>query len=517
MTWIDATDRYNSKLENMDDVVLRLILSAYPPDRTSKALTFYPDPAEQGRLVGDLGNKEKLPWNDRRLAWARLCLPITTKAKTPQLAKHWPLSESVLKYKINPVADDLIEPTTSTIEPEKRAFYTSLAGVPLHFPRPPRESEEEQLKQVIQPTKPTLSGWLPFRVRTTAIFGHVLHLDNQYVTASIKEGPDGISTSRRTVSPLLPPVTGMDFPARVPDTSPKNMTSLIIMRFIPTFLTPSTTPDGPAPTLELRIKATDEEIIGIDSLRAIAHTHVADICLPGDHVDVRATQRLVAELPGNKLDTTEGMQPLTQFLHDALLEIGQGRLITPPVIDGLGLPSWLFYAPETDIQSPFLRSRVLAELYDATKAASAPADGSKPKKASKKAKKPTNRSTKAPAACSPYDKSANALTPTSYIFSGLEVHRSVETSYDGWKLSYKSVEAGGGGGRRAELELEAAPSADKDMRREGARIDAGAWLRSVYKLATGQVAKEKKGDEDAEGVEESEKATSIVKWVADKS
>ncbi|KAJ4410586.1 hypothetical protein N0V82_009208 [Gnomoniopsis sp. IMI 355080] len=522
VTWIDATDRQNSKLENMDDIVLRLILSAYPPVRTSKALTVYPDPAEQGRLVGDMVNKEKLPWNDRRLAWARLCLPITNKAKTPQLAKHWPLSESLLKYKIEPVvddlvADDLIEPNTSTIKPERRAFYTSLAGVPLHFPRPPRESEEEQLKQVIQPTKPTLSGWLPFRVRTTAIFGHVLHLNNQYITASIKEGTDAVSTSRRTVSALLPPITFMDFPAGVPYKSPKNKTSLIIMRFIPTFLTPSSTPDGPAPSLELRIKATDEEIIGIDSLRAIAHTHVADICLPGDHVDVRATQRLVAELPGNKLDTTEGMQPLNQFLKDAVLEVGQGRLITPPGLDGLGLPSWLFYAPETDTQSPFLRSRVLAELYDAAKAASAPPDGSKPKKASKKAKKPTNPTMPVPAAHSPYETPANALTPTSYIFSGLEVHQSVETSYDGWKLSYKSVEAGGGGGRRAELELEAVPSADKDVRREGARIDAGAWLRSVYKLATGRVAKEKKADEEAEGAGETEKAMSIVKWVADKS
>ncbi|KAJ4386675.1 hypothetical protein N0V93_009573 [Gnomoniopsis smithogilvyi] len=513
VTWIDTADRYNSKLEDASDVVLRLILSAYPPTRTSKALTVYPDPAEQGRLIEDVGNRDKLPWNDRRMTWARLCLPITTKAKTPQLAKHWPLSEAMLKYKIEPVADDLVEPT-STIDPKKRAFYTSLAGVPLAFPRPPCESEEEQLRQLIQPTKPTLSGWLPFRVRTNAIFGHVLHLNNQHVTASIKEGTDAVSTSRRTVSPLIPPVTGMDLPAWVPYTSPKYMTSLLIMRFTPTSLPSS---DGPAPNLELRIKATDEEIIGIDSLRAIAHTHVSDICLPGEHVDVRATQRLVAELPGYHLDTTEGMQPLIQFLKDACLEIGRGRLITPPVLDGLGLPSWMFYAPETDTQSPFLRSRVLAELYDAAKAASKPADGSKPKKASKKAKKPAKLSTPAPAAHSPYTTYANALTPTSYIFSGLEVHRHVETSYDGWKLSYTSVEAGAGGGRRAELELEAVPSGDKDVRREGSRIDAGAWLRSVYKLATGRVAKGKKGDEGAEGVEESEKAISVVKWVADKT
>lgn len=452
------------------------------------------------------------------MAWARLCLPTTTKAKTAQLAKHWPLSESMLKYKIEPVAEDLIEPT-STIEPKKREFYTSLGGVPLSFPRPQYESEEEQLRQVIQPTKPTLSGWLPFRVRTNAIFGHVLHLNNQYAAASIKEGTDAASTSRRSLSPLIPPVTGMDLPAWVPYKTPKFITSLIIMRFTPTSsdLTPFSTSDGPAPTLELRIKATDEQIFGIDSLRAIAHTHVSDICLPGDHVDVRATQRLVAELPGRNIDTTEGMQPLVQFLNDSHLEMDKGRLVVPPVLDGLRLPSWLFYAPESDTQSPFLRSRVLAELYDAAKPASASADGSKPKKASKKAKKPPKDSTPAPAAHNPYTPAANALTSTSYIFAGLEIHRTADTSYDGWKLSYTSVEAGAGGGRRAELELEAVPSGDRDVRRDGSRIDAGAWLRSMYNLATGRMAKGKKGDDGAEGVEESEKATNLVKWVADKA
>lgn len=513
MTWIDTAERHNSQLEDTSDIVLRLLLSAYPSTRTTQALTVYPDPTEQGRLVEDNGNKDKLPWNDRRIAWARLCLPIGTKAKTPQLAKRWPLSESMLRYKIEPVTDDLIEPT-STIAPKKRAFYTSLAGVPLGFPRPPRESEREQLKQILQPTRPTLSGWLPFRARTNAIFGHVLHLNNQYAAASIKALTDAAPTSRRTVSPLIPAVTGLDLPAWVPYKTPKYMTSLIIMRFIPTSANASpSTADAPAPTLELRLKATDEDIIGIDSLRAIAHTHLADVCLPSEHVDIRATQRLVAELPGHQLDRTKGMQPLTQFLKDAQLKLGKGRLVTPPVLDGLGLPSWMFYAPEKDIQSPFLRSRVLAELYDASKADKT--DGSKPKKPSKKAKKPTSATA---AAYSPYEPNANTLTPTSYIFSGLEVHRTVETSYDGWKLLYRSIEAGAGGGRRAELDLEAVPSGDKDVRRQEPRINADAWLRSVYKLATGRVAKGKKGDEGAEeDVEESERATSLVKWVADKS
>lgn len=419
-----------------------------------------------------------------------------------------------MKYMVRQEDDDLTLPM-STIEPKIEAFYNSLAGVPLGFPKPPKKP---QLEEESPTTQPTPSGWKPFRVRSDAVFGHILHLNDDSVGSAIHEGTEAMSSSLRTLNPVIPPVKEMDIPGWVPYKVPAYMTSLILMRFVPD------SPDPLAPQLELRIKTTDDEIIGLHSLRAIAHTTVSDILLPAEQVDVRATQRLVAELPGNKIDGTEGMQPLLQFLRDAKLKMAQGRLVTPPRVSKLGLPKWMFYRPEVDVDSPFLSKKAQQRMLELAAAAAATAkdaatttiarDGSvaKSKSSSEEesltaSKKTTNLSTAAAAKESlpttpyapatkggilppsymeqRYDERFNVLRPVSYMFAGLELHRSLETTYDGWTLSYTSIEAGHGGGRRAELSLEAVPGGDRDLRRQPDMIDSLRFMRSVYKLARG--------------------------------
>lgn len=462
-------------------------------------------------------------WSDRRLAWARLCSPLTYKAQLAQRTQRiqtWPLEENLLKYKIEPVTDDYIE-RKSEIKKKTHAYMisrtTRMAGVPLSFPRPRRYSEEQLLAEVTQPTKPTLSGWMPFRVRTQAVFGHVLHINHKKAAADLKEkGTDALAASRRTLNPLIPPITEMHLPGWVPYREERQMTSLIVMRFNP--FNPSLEPTSEAtpslaPTLELRLRASDNHILSIESLRAIAHTHVADMCLPSEYVDVRVTQRLVAELPGAVLDRAPGMEPLMQFLQDSYLEPAKGRLITPPVLNDLVLPQWLFYAPEADLQSTFLRKNVLGALYDATKAAATAADTESPtkKKASKRPKKDAASFLVAPPH-NPYLEAANAPhpTPTSYFFAGLEVHRSTETAYDGWQLVYTSIEAGGGGGRRAELALVARPAVDTALRLPAEAVGGAAWLKSVYRLAAGRARSMSKRERE-EVVDEGSKG--LVRWV----
>lgn len=434
------------------------------------------------------------------------------------------MRETLLKYKIEPDTDDYIERKSKTKE-KVRAYsmtrHATMAGVPLTFPRPRALTEEQLLDETMQPTKPTLSGWLPFRVRTQAVFGHVLHINHKNAQAELREkGTDSLTASRRALSPIIPPVTEMALPGWVPYRSERSVTAFIVMRFNP-FLDPSAATAGApntAPTLELRLSASDDEVVAIDSLRAIVHTHVADICLPSEVVDVRATQRLVAELPGDKLDSTPGLKPLAQFLQDSYLEPAQGRLITPPVLNGLALPQWLFYAPEVDLQSSFLRKPVLGALYDAAKAAT---DGSSPstdtaltkKKPSKKPKKSAKTNPLlATTPHNPYLESANAPhpTPISYLFAGLEVHRPIETAYDGWKLTYTSIEAGAGGGRRAELALTARPAADTSLRRPMETLDAAAWLKSVYRLAAGKAGQTSRREDADEELDAGLKG--VVRW-----
>lgn len=394
------------------------------------------------------------------MQWARLCLPLGTDP--PDVSSIWPLShQNTLKYDVRPEAEDLILPT-STIQPKKEAFYASLAGVPLAFPKPSKEPQPEAKEP--EATKPTPSSWLPYRVRTNAVFGHIVNLKSPNVANSIHESTDVLASSSRALSPLIPPVSEMTIPAWVPYKIPMYMTSLILMRFAPY------PPNHLAPHLELRIKATDNAIIELDSLRAVAHTHVSDILLPAERVDIRATQRVVAELPGQKIDNTEGMQPLRQFLHDAELEVAEGRLVTPPRIEDLGLPEWMFYQPETDAQSPLLNGAVRRRLLEEAAAA---------EKTNSRSKTHDTDTLDA------YDPASNALRTTSYVFTGLELHRPLETTYDGWRLLYTSVEAGQGGGRRAELSLDAIPGGDRELRRNADGVDAAKFLRSVYRLARG--------------------------------
>lgn len=383
-----------------------------------------------------------------------------------------------MKYAIRPTEEDLNLPT-STIEPKKRAFYDSLEGEPLAIPKPPREPEQEPQEQ--RRTQTTPSGWLPFMTRTDAIFGHILHPRPDATTNSLQNGISALATYPRALIPLIPPINELNLTSWVPYSTPSYMTSIVLLRFIPYSSDPTRPVDPLAPHLELRIKATDEDIIGIDSLRAVAHTHVSDVLLPVEQVDVRVTQKVVAELPGEQVDAVEGLQPLLQFLQDAKLEMAKGRLYTPPRLHDLGLPRWMFYRPEADPASPFMHTPARRRLEQQATGTSSSTTG--PNTVSPA---PYDSDTNLPSYAEQHrDPIYNELRTGSYAFAGLELRRPLETTFDGWRLTYTSVEAGQGGGRRAELALEAVPGADRELRRGPDDIDAQRFIRSVYKLARG--------------------------------
>lgn len=332
----------------------------------------------------------------------------------------------------------------------------------------PEATEYQQTPLDAAPTPP--KGWSPFRVRTKAVFGHILHLFQPDWTHAVDTAIPSIKAladSPRTISPLIPPVSKMDLKGWIPYNVPSNMSSMVVMRFVPSNDTSdashSNEQTNPAPLLELCMKASDEDIIAIDCLRAVARTQVSDVLFPTEVVDVRTTQRLEAELPGAEFEYAEGMAPLTTFLADSYLSIREGKLLTPPQITGLGLPQWMF----RDNHHEFIaHKKSLA--------------GSKPEE---KEEKPEEKLEEKPEKLEESEESP--LRPTSYVFAGLEVHRTLETVYDGWKLTYASIEAGQGGGRRAELTLEGRPGYDKDLRRTEEQVSSQEFLQSVYTLVRG--------------------------------
>lgn len=449
-------------------------------------MSVYPDVKGKGKLVEDIGSQDKLSWIDRRNKWARLHLPIGTKSRA---TKARSLNEDILKYNVQVTPEDLILPS-SVYEIKVNDFYESLnktiPSPPLGLPRKAPQDAKEPAHDGPQPTKPTISGWLPYTVRTSATFGRVLHLNNSNVAQSFLRGANSLDTadSPRAFNPLIPSVADMNLRSWVPYHNPPTMTNIVVLRFIPDSQDPEHPNDPLAPHLELRLKASDDEIIEMESLRAIAHTDTADILLPSEHVDVRLTQRVVAELPGSELSINEGMAPLRDFLISSRLDMARGSLKTPSRVENLGLPLWMFYRPDVDTGAQFL-SPAARKQYPAPSTSDRPLS-----EIFSKAIIPQAEIQNAGVDVKTYKEARrfrafNAFRPTSYIFAGIELHRPTETTYQGWRLNYTSIQAGQGGGRRAELSLDAVPSRDKDARRKGEDVDARQFMRSVYMLATG--------------------------------
>lgn len=445
-------------------MTFRLLLTAHTPARTSNNLTVYsPDPESNGKLFEDHSNKDNLPWTDRRKEWARLCLPLTSKK--PRTAKSWPLTTDVLPFKIEPTVEDLALPT-SIYQGKLDKFYQTVG--PIGLPRLEEEQSKEQTsEQESEATGATPSGWRPFKITTNAAFGHVLHLNESKLAENIAGShiSSSLASRLRTFAPLIPPVAGLDLPGWTPYDGAKHRASTILMRFVPySEDTESIIHTERAPPLELRLSGDYDKVTGIHSLRAINKTSISDILLPAEHVDVRTTQLEYAELPPATIDSTEGMGPLLEFLNKSRLEIAEGKLVTPPRLHNLGLPRWLLAPPPASIATSNISARAKRK-----KAAAAAAAG--------KGQPPQHL---------PHTPEGNEIRRTSYVFAGLELQYAVETTYDGWKLVYTSIEAGAGGGRRAELSLEAVPGYDVDLRRRKEAINSTFFLRSVYQLATGQ-------------------------------
>ncbi|RKU45400.1 hypothetical protein DL546_004959 [Coniochaeta pulveracea] len=250
-------------------------------------------------------------------------------------------------------------------------------------------------------------GWLSQPQATTrAIFGHVLHKEppaQSYHSTESKhtKQDDTLPTDQlkpdldRTLVPIIPPLTSIAaLTAQSKHTTPSDTT--IVMRFLPISSKPSPKPSSsiPMPSLELILSSdpsTPEDDLTISSLRATTSVSTHDILLPSQPVDIRLVHTTSYTLPGSNVP--DHLPQVVSFLQASDLRPSDGVLVTPPrFAKKLRLPARLVGTTE-DLE-------------------------------------------------------------VEYMFAGLEMRRSVSTEVDGWKLAYTSVEAGQGGGRRAELALE---------------------------------------------------------------
>ncbi|KAI1354043.1 hypothetical protein F5Y01DRAFT_275008 [Xylaria sp. FL0043] len=438
--WIEIKSRAASGLSGLEDlahIVFRLLLTASGSQKATSSLISPSQSQENtGRLVVDATSKDKLGWKDRMAQWARYVLPQTPEKSVADAAL--PIKELELPFE------------------------------PLARPKPFNETEEffPETKSPPHPVKWSNIG----QTTTTAHFGHILHPYQPSKSTPLLS--DLLtSTERHIFAPSTPhPLYLSNFESSDPGSSPIVPTkSTIVLRFwpSPSSKRPSSEPDAaskpskkknkkptkhvagnelPAPVLELRLAASDREVKRIESLRAIRRTHHTDVLLPSSLVDLRFTQTQYETLlaPDHKALAT--WQPLADFFAPARLDLENGKLEMPPR-QRFPIPRRLFTAD------------------------------------------PSSPSSEQPQPGQPWFDIEDEIESVSYEYVGLELHRSATMPFAGHQLTYTSIEAGQGGGRRAEVTLEplesdaspaeAAADADKDWLR-------GDFLACCSRLATDQ-------------------------------
>lgn len=402
VTWIEVKSRAARGLDAVEDVahiVLRLLLTSSQPPRTTSNLLGPTTPeADAGRLIMNDANSDKLRWKDRLAQWGRYVHPLTqarnvSNAELPIEKFELPFESSRRPDKFDP--DGVFFPETQ-------------------FPRHPVLWSKE------------------LQTSTVARFGQILHPHQSSNPTSHLSSLLAGSADRCVFAATTP------HPLRLAELEVDGLTfikekSTIVVNFWPS---PSSNPSSsepksksqsetktktkstptsskskkssragdapPAPRLELRLTTPerDDQDIVVESLRAITRTHHIDVMRPSSLVDVRFTQTQYATLRARDYDTLAAWQPIADFLNDARIELQRGKLELPPR----------------------KRFAIPTQLLAVTP--------------------PTKQ-----------DEDAE-LVGVSYEFVGLELHHSVAIPYGGHLLTYTSIEAGLGGGRRVEATLE---------------------------------------------------------------
>ncbi|KAI1427222.1 hypothetical protein F5Y12DRAFT_737931 [Xylaria sp. FL1777] len=414
VAWIEIKSRAArswSAVEDMAHIVLRLLLTASGSQQpTSSLLSPTLSREFPGRLILDNTSRDKLGWKDRLARWARYVHPQTPMSNIVDAAL--PLKEFELPFE------------------------------PLARPKPLMENSEffEENKFPFHPVQWSNVG----QTSTTAHFGHILH-PYQVSNPTPLLSDLLASTDRRVFAPLTPhPVLLSRLELNNLGSNPLVTTKFtLVLRFWPS---PSSTPSSkprsskappkhagdtpPAPVLELRIKASDNEVQEVESLRAITRTHHTDVMMPSSLVDIRFTQTHYETLLAPDRQKLAAWQPIFDFLNNARLELADGKLEMPP-------------------RQRFPIPRRLFTKYSSTESID-----------------PTSVPEFVPGPEDPDD-----LPSISYEFVGLELHRSATLPFEGHQLTYTSIEAGQGGGRRAEVTLEPLESIHSSSSTEAADKD----------------------------------------------
>ncbi|KAI0008658.1 mitochondrial inner-membrane-bound regulator-domain-containing protein [Xylariaceae sp. FL0662B] len=457
VTWIELKKRATEGLVGLEDlrhVVFRLLFTAFaPPRATMNLCTRGLRHDNPGRFITDTMSREKLGWKDRLGRWARYAFPITSD-KRSLLPASPPV---ILEYPVEPPI-----PVEAEELDENKEFFpeTQFPAHPVKWGSERRISTRACFGQVLHSQTP-IAPPQPPHLQTAnhprvfaPVTPHPIHLAKLAADNNSDGSSNEIATSLTKSTIVIrfwpsPDLTAIDQEKQKTREAIKKAKKAIRKQKkagkvkdeeLPTV---NSSPPPPDPILELRLATSDREVRGVESLRAITATSIADVMLPAAPVDMRFTQTEYVSLEGDRAKL-EAWQPLADFLGGARLDLAKGKLEMPSR-QRFPLPRRLFPA-----NSSYLKR---GRKPDATDPDAIPYVNPDPT--------PTPDANNPDA--NPDANNPDELVSISYEFVGLELHRSVSMPFEGHTLTYTSIEAGQGGGRRAEVTLEPAPlAADKE-------------------------------------------------------
>lgn len=388
-----------------------------PPATTTSFRIAGFDKNAGGRFVRDTTSREKLAWNHRVGQWARYVVPLTSfdgrKEVEDQLERlelpvepqqslaleadnvkellsatdasefpvDWPKS---LKWSTVAHFGSILHSQTSTVSPppppellainHPRVFST-ITPHPFHLAK--FDVENQKTDNVLVQNKFTIV----IRFWPTPYLDPALNQQTKKVSKYRLRGTEGVRVKKNIKAIKQKRLKGYE---------PKAVTV--------------NTPKGPI--IELRLLVVNDEVKGVESVRAIRQTHITDVMLPASSVDVRFTQEEYGMLRGEPAGFT-AWEPVSQFLDNAVFDVPKNKFEMPPR-QKFPIPRRFFsdYPP-----SPFQ-----------------------------------------PQPETPLD--PDELVSTDYTFVGLELRKAVSMPYHGFTLTYTSVDARRGGGNRTEISLE---------------------------------------------------------------
>ncbi|KAL6881869.1 mitochondrial inner-membrane-bound regulator domain-containing protein [Trichoderma longibrachiatum] len=376
ISWLEkrdltSLDEEAKNSETPADVALRLLLEQPTEEQQNSVHIIAPPESnspQDGTFINHYRENKSMSWKDKLRQWSRYVLPVGQ---------------------------------TTALRDDISAQFAEATSFPISTPKTLKAIEHS--------------------CQVTATFGHVLHGKSSRSAAAMAK-------HHRHLSPVLPHPAS--FTSLSEEDKPVVQRATIILNFSPDPTQTPTKSDFAYPSVQLRLTVdpgtdvTDLSLPPGSALVGIAASHISDVLLPGESVDVRLTQHHLLPLNPDQAFVRD-------FISKCEFDLPQGLVRTPSKAT--------FSIPKAWVTG--------------SKATGRPSE---------------------------------ATLDMPYLFMGSEVHQAVQLEFHGHTLCYSSIDAGRHGGLRQELSLQAGPPQGNDatplILEKG---EASRFLCLVGKLAVG--------------------------------